>query len=54
MKNIKTMAQIQTEKSKSIEQKGKPGLNKEGSVIMSQRRISIDEPTSEVKQDPLR
>lgn len=54
MKDIKIMAQVQKEKSKSIELQGKPKLDKEGSVVMSKKRISIDEPTSEVKQDPLR
>lgn len=54
MKELEIMAQIQTEKSKSIGSNGAPALDAEGVTIMSKRRISIDEPTSEVKQDPLR
>lgn len=54
MKNIKIMAQIQNEKTKIINKEGSPALNEEGSIVMSKKRISIDQPASEVKQDPLR
>lgn len=53
-KDIKIMSQIQTEKSKSVNINGVPALDEEGKVVMSKKRISIDEPASEVKQDPLR
>lgn len=54
MKNLNTMSQIMKEQNKKILSSGTPKLNAENIIVMSQKRISIDQPASEVKQDPLR
>lgn len=53
-KNINIMAQILAEKAKEIEAEGSPELNSGNAEVMGDKRMSLDEPMTEVKKDPLR
>lgn len=54
MHDIRTMAAVQSQKSREIERTGNPALDAEGVRVMKEKRMAIDEPASEVKYDPLR
>lgn len=54
MKDLATMSHIINIKTKEIKNSIQHPLDREGAVMASKKRISIDQPASEVKQDPLR
>lgn len=54
MKDLIIMSAIQVEEQKAINKAGIPALDAEGAAVMSAKRVAIDEPNTEVKQDPLR
>lgn len=54
MKNLKVMDEIQNEKRKEIAEGGNPAISDETREVMSRKKISIDQPYTEVKFDPLR
>lgn len=54
MKEMSVMASIISEKEKEIAAQGSPELNAENEDIMEEKRMSLDEPMTEVKADPLR
>lgn len=54
MEPIKIIECIQSEKIKQVNESMIIELDAEGAAIMSQKRMSIDEPPRLVKKDPLR
>lgn len=54
MKDINVMAQILTEKQKEIQAEGSPSLDASNKEVFEAKRMSLDEPMTEVEADPLR
>lgn len=54
MADVKVMSQIQNEKRTEIRMNGNPSLNAEDKAIKGQSRITLDEPPTAEKIDPLR